>query len=1149
MTNIISYQGLVRTFPSISQIIKFSRPGLAPDGMASLDKAVMNKQYQRVLVTTPHPLLRLVCLGLVTFIFTLFSLELTRSGTLLAPLWFPTAIMMVAFYRHAGKMWPGIALACSFGNILATWMLFSWEATSFTYLSINLIEAFIGAVILRKWLPWYNPLQNLGDWIRLAIGSALIPPLVGGVLVHFLIPSPEPLRTFLVWVLSESIGSLALVPLGLLFKSHYLLRHRNPKLLLETLLTMAATLTLSWVAVTWVPWPFTCVIVLLMWSAVRLPRMEAFLVFLVTVMVISLMIARNPLPLATQNASAMLNAPWLPFLMMLLPANVMTMVMYAFRAERKHITESEERFRNAMEYSAIGMALVGVEGQWLQANKALCSFLGYSQKELQSLTFQQLTWPEDLNSDLKLLEQLVRGDINNYSLEKRYYTRNGEVVWALLVVSVVRHADGSPLYFIAQIEDINDLKQTEWVNKRLMERITLANEAGGIGIWEWDLEPDIISWDKRMFELYEIPPHIKPTWQLWHEAMVPEDRAHVEQVIRDSLMDRLPFKLEFRIRVKDGIRHIRSLANRVLDKQGEVERLLGINMDMTEVKQLNEALFQEKERLHITLDSIGEAVLCTDIDMNVTFMNPVAEKMSGWLQTEAIGQPILTVLHITFGENGPLMENIHSSDMSRSAIEQDVVLNCRTGGSFDIHYSITPLSTLDGQNIGSVLVIQDVTESRKMLRQLSYSASHDALTHLANRVSFENHLKRLLQTVQETRQRHALVFIDLDRFKAVNDTAGHAAGDALLRELSSLMLTMLRSSDVLARLGGDEFGLLLPDCNIESARYIAGRLIHAINNYHFMWEGRLHRIGASAGITLIDENNNQSSEVMSQADIACYASKNNGRGVVTVYEPQQERIHSTRSMMSLDEQWHMIKDNHLMLIARSVASPRIPESCNFWLISLRLWTNQGEVQEEHAFRSSLAEPELLHALDRRIFSEFFRTYAAQVASKGMGVALPLSEAGLASVTLVDELLDLLDKGTLPGRLLHLVIAVDVVRNPDERVQQGLQKLRHAGCRVVLSQVGRDMNVFNHLSANMADYLMLDAEMVTNIHGNLMDEMMVAIIQGHAQRLRMKTLAGPSNQPIMMDTLSGIGIDFIYGDTIAEPQPLELLLNTSYFAIN
>ncbi|ANG93435.1 diguanylate cyclase [Enterobacteriaceae bacterium 155047] len=1109
----------------------------------------MNKQYQRVLVTTPNPLLRLVSLGLVAFIFTLFSLELTRLGTLLAPLWFPTSIMMVAFYRHAGKMWPGIALACSFGNVFASWLLFSWETISVTYTAINVIEACIGALLLRKLLPRYNPLQNLTDWARLAVGSAIIPPLLGGILVHYLVPSSEPLRDFVVWVLSESIGALALVPLGLLFKPHYLLRHRDPKLLLETLLTLAVTLVLCWLAINWLPWPFTCIIVLLMWSAVRLPRMEAFLVFLVTVMMVSLMIATHPTPLTSQHSEAMFNAPWLPFLMILLPANVMTMVMYAFRAERKHITESEERFRNAMEYSAIGMALVSIEGQWLQANKALCQFLGYNQAELHSLTFQQLTWPEDLNNDLEFMDQLVRGDINSYSLEKRYYTRNGEVVWALLAVSVVRHADGSPLYFIAQIEDINDLKQTEWVNKRLMERITLANEAGGIGIWEWDLEPDVISWDKRMFELYDVPSHMKPTWQLWHDCVIPEDRTHAEQVLRDALSARVPFKLEFRIRVKEGVRHIRSLANRVLNKHGEVERLLGISMDMTEVKELNEALYQEKERLHITLDSIGEAVLCTDVDMNVTFMNPVAEKMSGWLQQEAMGQPVLKVLRITFSENGPLMENIHSGDMSRSDIDQDVVLHCRTGGTFDIHYSITPLSTLDGQNIGSVLVIQDVTESRKMLRQLSYSASHDALTHLANRVSFEGHLKRLLLNVQETHQRHALVFIDLDRFKAVNDTAGHAAGDALLRELSSLMLSMLRSSDILARLGGDEFGLLLPDCNIESSRYIAGRIIHAINEYHFMWEGRLHRIGASAGITLIDDTNHQSAEVMSQADIACYASKNSGRGVVTVYEPQQERMHSARSMMSLDEQWHMIKDNHLLMIARSVASPRIPESSNFWLISLRLWTSQGEVLEEQAFRSGLSEPDLLHALDRRIFQEFFRAYAAQVAAKGMGVALPLSAEGLTSATLVDELLGLLEKSPLPGRLLHLVIPVEAVLQQEATLQSAVQKLRHAGCRIVLSQVGREMNVFNHLTAHMADYVLLDQELTANVHGNLMDEMMVTIIQGHAQRLGMKTVAGPCHQPLMMDTLSGIGIDYIYGDTISEAQPLELLLNTSYFAIN
>ncbi|MFJ3455737.1 diguanylate cyclase [Scandinavium goeteborgense] len=1107
----------------------------------------MKISEQRVPVTPSHPVLSMLCLGLLTFIFTLFSLELTRFGTVLAPLWFPTSIMMVAFYRHAGKMWPAIAATCTLGGLLATWVLFPPSSLNLIYPAINAIEAALGAVLLRKFLPGYNPLQNLHDWVRLAVSSAIVPPLVGGLLVLLFAPAEHPLHTFLVWVLSESIGALALVPLGLLYKNHYLLRHRKPRLLLETMLTLAITLALSAMAMLWLPWPFTCVIVLLMWSAVRLPRMEAFSIFLITIMMVSLMMATNPLSLQTPHVYVISNTPWLPFLMILLPANVMTMVMYAFRAERKHITESEERFRNAMEYSAIGMALVGTEGQWLQANKALCKFLGYSQNELRAMTFQQLTWPEDLDNDLSQLELLVSGEINTYTMEKRYYTRKGDVVWALLAVSLVRHADGTPLYFIAQIEDINDLKHTEWVNKRLMERITLANEAGGIGIWEWELEPDLISWDKRMFELYDIPSHLKPTWQLWHNCLVEEDREQAERVIRNALTARSPFKLEFRIHVKEGIRHIRSLANRVLNKQGEVERLLGINMDMTEVKQLNEALFQEKERLHITLDSIGEAVLCTDVDMNVIFMNPVAEKMSGWSQDQAMKQPLLNVLRITFGDNGPLMENIHSGDMSRNDIDQDVVLHCRDGGSYDIHYSITPLSTLDGQNIGSVLVIQDVTESRKMLRQLSYSASHDALTHLANRVSFENHLKRLLQSVQETHQRHALVFIDLDRFKAVNDTAGHAAGDALLRELSSMVLSMLRTSDVLARLGGDEFGLLLPDCNIESARYISGRIIQAINDYHFLWEGRLHRIGASAGITLIDEHNCLATEVMSQADIACYTSKNNGRGIVSVYEPQQDRLHQQRSMMSLDEQWHMVRDNHLVLMARGVASPRIPETSNFWLLSMRLWTSEGEMVEEQAFRKGLADQELIHALDRRIYQEFFRSWAPKVATRGVSITLPLSAAGLTGPVLINEILDGLKESAMPARLLHLVFNASSLAQSG--VHEGLDQLRNAGCKIIISQVGQDLDLFEHLKAGIADYVMLDPELIGNVHASLMDEMMVTIVQGHAQRLGMKTIAGPTNQALMMDTLSGIGVDLIYGDSIAANQPLEVVLNTSYFAIN
>ncbi|VEA46481.1 PAS domain-containing protein [Salmonella enterica subsp. arizonae] len=481
-------------------------------------------------------------------------------------------------------------------------------------------------------------------------------------------------------------------------------------------------------------------------------------------------------------------------------------------------------------------------------------------------------------------------------------------------------------------------------------------------------------------------------------------------------------------------------------------------------------------------------------------------------------------------------------------MEQEIVLHCHNGGSYDIHYSITPLSTLDGDNIGSVLVIQDVTESRKMLRQLSYSATHDALTHLANRASFEKQLQQRLQTIQESPQHHALVFIDLDRFKAVNDSAGHAAGDALLRELASLMLSMLRSGDLLARLGGDEFGLLLPDCNSDSACFTVTRLINAINDYHFMWEGRLHRIGASAGITMINEHNCQLTEVVSQADIACYAAKNSGRSRLTVYEPQ-DVLTPSRGMMPLEEQWRMIKTNHLLMLARNVVAPRTPEATSFWLVSLRLWTSEGDVMEERAFRAGLADPALHHALDRRVFHEFFHHAATAVASKGLSVALPLSAAGLCSATLIDELLEQREHSPLPPRLLHLIIPADVIVKQAETAVATLQKLRQRGCQIILSQVGRDLHLFNLLNPHIADYLLLDSDLIANIHESLMDEMLASIIQGHAQRLDIKTLAGPVQNSQVLDTLSSIGVDLIYGDAIAETQPLDLLLNTSYFAIH
>lgn len=733
----------------------------------------MKKENQRIsLIPTSslHSTQILFGLGIATFLFTLFSFTLLQKPSDLSPVWFPTAIMTAAFYRFNVRLWPGIALAGILGLIAATWLC-SFSTVALWYPLIDVLEA----LLLRRWLVFDNPLRNLRDWTRMAIACALVPPLLGGILIGSLIPGENTLQTLLIWMVAEATGALALVPLGLLINAQFFQSYRNTRQLISTLATTLITLTLSLLSILYLPWPFTFIMVLLMWTAVRLPRIEAFLIFLITLMAVLTLTAHHPVVQhmieTTLSSYQLNNMPGLPFLMVLLPTGVMSITMHAVNSDRRHIAESEMRFRNAMEYSAIGMAVVDTYGQWLQVNKALCHFLGYSQEELHRMTFQQVTWHEDLAEDLAQLDRLVRGEIDSYSLEKRYCTRGGEIVWALLAVSLVRHDDGTPLYFIKQIEDINSLKKSREANKQLMMRITQANEA----------------------------------------------------------------------------------------------------------------LFQEKERLHITLDSIREAVISTDNQQKIIFMNPVAEKMSGWKQNEAQGKPLLEVLHITYGSDGFTLNQLNAEEKSNDEAEHDKILQNRYGGNFDIHYTMTPLKTQEGERIGFVLVIQDVTESRKLLRQLSYNATHDALTGLPNRSSFESQLKGLLKLLPGSHQSHALVMLDLDFFKAVNDSAGHAAGDALLHEIAGLMRSMLRPSDILARLGGDEFGFIIRHCSTDQALSATERVVNAINHYEFTWGGRLHRIGASAGLTLIHEHNASLAEALVQADSACYTSKNNGRGIVTVY--------------------------------------------------------------------------------------------------------------------------------------------------------------------------------------------------------------------------------------------------------------------------
>ncbi|ERK07454.1 hypothetical protein L579_2383 [Pantoea sp. AS-PWVM4] len=832
-------------------------------------------------------------LGVVAFVLTLFCLELIIVSGRISPLWFSTALMTIVVFRAPVHRVPLLLLGCMVGTALANLLVIGPAVSNLKFALLNMLQALMGGIMLRVLLDRRAPLDSLLDWGRYVVTAGIIAPFVGGLLALWLlsVSGTASLPFFSTWVISEVIGMLALGPVLLLWplgkQENPVARHRS----IETVLTLAFTLLASYLSLRYLPWPFTFIVVILFWCAIRLPKFEAFLLFLLNSSFISLLLAFNLVNLGHDDRMLGQAGTWLPFLLVLIPSHVMALVMDAFQREKNHIAESETRFRNAMEYSAIGMALVSPQGNWLQVNQSLCRTLGFPAEELRKLTFQQITHPDDLNNDLQQLRRLLEGEIMTYTLEKRYFRKDGETVWARLTVSVVRDAQQQPLYFISQIVDISELKQSEQVNRRLMERITLANEAGGIGVWEWNLVTGELMWDKRMYELFALAPHEVPTYDLWLQRVHPTEQEYVALTVQQAIERRSAFHMEYRIGLSEGIRYVRTEANRILSQDGQIERMLGISQDITHLRALNDALFQEKERMAITLDSIGEAVISTNDEMQVTFMNPVAEKMTGWTQDAAAGMAISELLNITHGPAGARIHNLLlcqlPAEKTTPDLEEELVLHTADGGVFEVHYSITPLKTLTGESIGAVMVIQDVSESRKMMKRLSYSASHDMLTRLPNRLNFERQLKRLLSDAAVNQHQHVLVFIDLDKFKAVNDTAGHAAGDALLRELSELMQHHIRSSDFLARLGGDEFGLLLPDCEVDDVREVVQRLVTAINQYRFMWLDSIYQVGASAGMTQIDEHNCISNLVMSQADVACYSAKHAGRGQYHVYQEIQ----------------------------------------------------------------------------------------------------------------------------------------------------------------------------------------------------------------------------------------------------------------------
>lgn len=446
----------------------------------------------------------------------------------------------------------------------------------------------------------------------------------------------------------------------------------------------------------------------------------------------------------------------------------------------------------------------------------------------------------------------------------------------------------------------------------------------GVGGWEVDLATNEVYWSDQTCRIHELEPGQRIDVAQGISFYAPEARPVITQAFAHAVATGQGWDLELPFITAKG----RSIWVRAVGvahfEAGKVVRLSGAFQDISERKAIEQQLAEQHELIRVTLDSIAEGVITTDAQGLVRWFNPVAERMTHWPNDEARGKPLAQVFSVIKGTTKHLVEQLVANCISQGSagsLGDDTVLVGRNGTDFGIELSVAPIRDSNQVVLGAVLVFRDVSEQRRLSNEMSRRAKHDALTGLINRAEFDTRITHLLKKSHEDGSIHALLFIDLDRFKQVNDACGHPAGDVLLQQMAKLLKDAVRAGDTVARLGGDEFAILLADCAEERAQSVGGLICNRMDEFRFVHHGQSFRLGTSIGLVEIDRHWDDTAAIVHAADTACYAAKAAGRNRVHVWEDS----HQVRQSRHGNGQWSTrldaaLRTDGFVLYAQRLAS-------------------------------------------------------------------------------------------------------------------------------------------------------------------------------------------------------------------------------------
>ena len=549
-------------------------------------------------------------------------------------------------------------------------------------------------------------------------------------------------------------------------------------------------------------------------------------------------------------------------------------------------------------------------------------------------------------------------------------------------------------------------------------------------------------------------------------------------------------------------------------------------------------------RRALALDSLAEAIVTTDEHGAIDYMNPAAAALMRADPQQVMGRKLGEVCDlIDEADRRSLADPVRHALAAAGTHGKRALLLSRGGaGESSVELSAAPIRNGSKDVMGTVVLLHDVTEHRGQVRRMSYQATHDGLTGLVNRGEFERRLGDAVEAGRRGEGQHVLCYLDLDRFKTVNDTSGHLAGDGMLREIAKVLRDAVRDSDTVARLGGDEFGMLLTGCPLEKARQIADDVCRAVNDYRFIWKDRVFTVGVSIGLVEIGHGCGTVEELMACADAACYVAKKEGAGRVVVYSAREEAVaRQSGEIHWLQKLQAALKENRFRLYLQAIVPAQGESAGPRMEVLVRLRDDAGLEVLPAEFMRAAEQHRLMRLVDRWVVQTALTALGsgAIALAQDHAIAINISGQTLGDAQFLEFVVECLDRtGVRPAQLCFELSEAAVVGNL-EQARRFVGVLHSMGCLFAMDDFGSGIGSFSNLKNLPLDYLKLDGSLTHNLQRDSVNQALVTAMIRLARSLKFKVIAEQVEEPAEAEAVRRMGVDFLQGYAVGKPEPLSI----------